>query len=107
MPENNVPQTVNLKPCCLKTLEEIKGVTKNIALLQNMIAASPFILMLGSSVIENIITISSNDWELYGKAVKSTNPIKRATIRRIAGSEIIKHPGGELNKFWRNIYKYA
>ena len=93
-----------LQPCCIRALEDIRRKQDMGKLLQGVLAATPFALLLGSGPIETTFSVTTTDWNTWAQAVGAVPAIVKNRIQLIAGLEVLNHPGGPLNEFWRNIY---
>ena len=100
------PGTINVKlePCCKRALEQIRDKQQLGSLLQKMLGVSPLLLILGGNPPEGAVTIFGTDWGLLAKAVKGVPVIVKNRCQQIAGFERLKHPGGQLNRFWTAMY---
>lgn len=67
-------------------------------------ATSPLIVILGSGPIDATVSVASADWDLLSLAVKGAQGLKVHYPKIIASEEVIRHPGGALQKFWRSVY---
>jgi hypothetical protein len=54
-----------------------------------------------------LFTLVTTDWDLWEQAVKSVPTIVRESCRTLASMEYLRHPLGDLNKFWEGmIYSF-
>lgn len=100
------PGTINVKleACCKQALEKIKEKHEWGKALQKVLGVSPLIIILGGKPPEGTVTIVGTHWSLLAKAIHGIPVIVKNRCRHIAGVERLKHPGGQLNKFWTAMY---
>ncbi len=103
-PKGPILQKLKLEPCCQDTLEQIRDKKEIGRALQAMLGASPFLLVFASEPLDAAVTVLPTDWDMLGKAMKSVPAIVRNRCRLLAGIEILRHKGGDLNRFWRAMY---
>lgn len=89
-----------LKSCCKQALKEIDEVLNLSSKLKSIFAFSPFITVFTPSFGETVLNIRFFDWVTLTEAVGSFDEIPKHEIENIIGWERMKHPGGELRKFW-------
>jgi hypothetical protein len=100
------PSFTNLRPerCCEQALRDIKEKIELAEDLKIILGVSPFFTSLFTNPAITLFSLTSMDWDVWGKAVKSVNIIARSRCQDIAAFEVINHPGGELNRFWKAMY---
>lgn len=106
LPKSKSPGAINVKldDCCKRSIKQIQDKQELGSLLQKMLGASPLLLILGGNVPDGAVTVFGTDWGLLAKAVKGVPVIVKNRCQQIAGFECLKHPGGQLNKFWTAMY---
>lgn len=97
-------QVFQLKACCLSALQEIRDVEGITAVGARLLATSPLIAIVGSGPIDATMSVSSTDWDLLTLAVEAVPKMRDGAARRIALSEVLRHKGGPLNKFWKSMF---
>lgn len=50
------------------------------------------------------VNVDSNDWDVWILAMKSIPIFIKVECRKLVQLELIKHAGGDLNKFWQTVY---
>ena len=86
-----------LQPCCRQTVQDIENIKETGDSLSKLLGASPFILNV-------TVNVDSNDWDVWLTAMKSIPVIVKSQYRKLVEFELIKHPGGDINKFWQTMY---
>ena len=82
-----------LSPCCKEALQTISRIKEAGDALSKFLGASPFVLTVA-------VNIDSNDWDVWLKAMQAVPAIVKSRCRTTAQFELIKHPGGDLHRFW-------
>jgi len=94
---------VSFMSCCKKALKNIKDVQEMGKVLKTMVKISPFLILLGSHPADQALSLSTQDWDIWGKAVKNVSKMTRIKCQQIAELERLNHPGGSLGTFWKNM----
>jgi hypothetical protein len=97
-------ENYEFEPCCKESLERLKEIQELGKLLQSVITASPFAVLLGSGPVETTFSLATTDWDTWGEAVKAVPAIVKNRCQQVCGFEVLNHAGGPLNKFWRRMY---
>lgn len=94
---------VQLKPCCLTSLDNIRDTIDAGKLLSGIVGASPLITMLGSHNAVRTFTVVTTDWKQVFDAMKVVERAAAYSCYTTCVSEALQHPGGDLHKFWRAL----
>lgn len=94
---------VRLRPCCRDALGRIRQVSEVMGVVRALIGSSPFVLLMSSNPPEGMVTIATSDWDVFRQAVHGVGDVNKRLCRDIATLEEARHPGGQLNAFWRNL----
>jgi hypothetical protein len=95
------PELTDLKlpQCCAECLKDIDTRIQLGRVLQAVLVASPFVMML-EGPLAAALTIKTTEWDLLTKAVKGVPAIARRRAYDLAALHSLDHPGGDLNRFW-------
>ena len=97
--------SLRFEKCCEQALRDIRDKLKAAEDLKTALGVSPFFTSLLSNPAITFFSLTSMDWDVWGKSVKSVDIIARSRCRDLAAFEVINHPGGDLNKFWKAMYE--
>ncbi len=95
---------ITFDTCCKTCLSDLRDVQELGSILHGLLAASPFLILLGSDPVDAAVSIGSQDWDVWQSATNSVPKIVRAKCQQLCAFEIINHSGGDLGKFWREMY---
>jgi len=95
---------IKFKPCCERALRDIKDVQELGRVLSGLVAASPFLIVFGSNPVDTAVSLKSTDWDIWQQAVSSVPTIIRYKCQQLSAFELLNHSGGDLGKFWRELY---
>lgn len=99
---------VVLKPCCRTVLEDMRHQMRIGELLEPaLIVGQLVVIMAGrgrSAQVPTAINVKTTDWSLFARAVGAVNPMVKAAVRQNAALHRLRHSGGTLGKFWRDMY---
>ncbi len=100
------PQLNQLKfdQCCKNCFADLKDVQELGRILHGLVAASPFMILFGSDPVDVAVSVGSQDWDLWQSATNSVPKIVRAKCQQLCAFELLNHPGGDLARFWREMY---
>ncbi|MEQ8768501.1 MAG: hypothetical protein RL885_31640 [Planctomycetota bacterium] len=104
MPKRPAPMQMKLEKCCLETLEQIRDKHQVGKYLQGLLTSSPFLLIFASHPIDAALTVTTTDFDLLGRSILSVPNIVRNRCQYLCGVELMRHKGGDLYRFWREMY---
>lgn len=95
--------SIRLKPCCKRSLREIGEASELGTILKAVVGTSPLLALFGSGPIEITFSVATTDWSLVERASDSVDKIAAYHCEQFAQLERLRHPGGDLQRFWRRI----
>lgn len=102
------PRAVNvhLQPCCKAAIQRIRDKHEAGEDLLTLLGSSPLLVIVGSGPIDAAFSLTTTDWDLWGRAMRSVSPIVRSACRKEAAFELLKHQKDRsLREFWDGVYR--
>lgn len=97
--------------CCKRSIQTIHDILKAKELLHLLLPASVFATILVSPYkgFDNFVStswsIANTDFKLFAEAMLNLKDFGTHEIKNICAHEmLIKHPLGDLHKFWQTMY---
>ena len=99
-------KNLSLLPCCRETLSTIHDRLNTGKWLDFMSLTGPFFAAFSDSPPFVLYSIVTGDWNGLQTSLKSIDNFIRNRIEQDIEMEVtVRHPGGELHRFWMNMLK--
>ncbi len=95
---------VPLQACCRETLLNIHSDQKLFRLLQAVLAASPWLSILGANPPTAIASLLTTDWDALRHAVQAVGEWEKERVRQYCYFELTQNHPGKLAAFWQALH---